>query len=50
MYFIGLDVHSKYITVCVLTDKGEIYHRCTVKCIGDVIEKVINTKVVNQNT
>ena len=40
MYFIGLDVHQKYITVCVLTEKGEVYGRYTVKCIGQVVDLI----------
>ena len=40
MYFIGLDVHQKYITVCVLTEKGEIYSRRTVRCIQDVVDLI----------
>lgn len=40
MYFIGLDVHQNYITVCVLKEKGELHSRCTLKCIGEVVELV----------
>ena len=42
MYFIGLDIHQKYITVCVLTKKGEIHRRCTLRCIGEVVELIGN--------
>lgn len=40
MYFIGLDVHQKYITVCVLTEKGEVHRRCTLRCIAEVVELI----------
>lgn len=40
MYFIGLDVHQNYITVCVLKEKGELHSRCTLKCIGEVVDLI----------
>jgi transposase len=38
MYHVGLDVHLKYITVCILNDNGKIHHRCTLKSIHEVAE------------
>jgi len=37
MYHVGLDVHLKYITVCVLNDKGKVHQRCTLHSIGEVV-------------
>ena len=36
MYHVGLDVHLKYITVCILNNDGKVHHRCTLKSIYDV--------------
>ena len=37
MYHVGLDVHLKYITVCVLNDNGKVHQRCTLHSIGEVV-------------
>jgi len=37
MYHVGLDVHLKYITVCVLNDNGKVHQRCTLQSIGEVV-------------
>ena len=37
MYYVGLDVHLKYITVCVLNDNGKVHQRCTLDSIGEVV-------------
>ena len=36
MFFVGLDVHLKYTTVCILDDNGKVYQRHTARWIGDV--------------
>lgn len=38
MFHVGLDIHLKYITVCILNDNGKIHHRCTAKSIVEVVE------------
>lgn len=38
MYHVGLDIHLKYITVCILNDNGKIHHRCTLSSIHDVAD------------
>ena len=38
MYHVGLDVHVKYTTVCILDSNGKVYHRCTLRSIGDVVK------------
>ena len=38
MYHVGLDVHLKYITVCILNNGGKIHYRCTLKSIFEVAE------------
>lgn len=37
MYHVGLDVHLKYITVCVLNENGKVHQRCTLRSIGEVV-------------
>lgn len=36
MFHVGLDVHLKYITVCILNNDGKIHQRCTLKSIYEV--------------
>ena len=38
MYHVGLDIHLKYITVCILDCNGKVYRRCTLPSIGAVVE------------
>ena len=38
MFHVGLDVHLKYTTVCILDNNGKVYKRHTAKCIGEVAE------------
>lgn len=42
MYYIGLDVHHHYITVCVLDSNGTIHHRCTASSIHKVVALIRN--------
>lgn len=37
MFHVGLDVHLKYITVCILNSDGKVYQRCTAHSIGEVV-------------
>jgi len=38
MFHVGLDVHLKYTTVCILDDNGKVFKRHTARCIGDVVD------------
>ncbi len=38
MFHVGLDVHLRYTTVCILDDNGKVFKRHTARCIGEVIE------------
>ena len=31
MFYVGLDIHTTHITICVLNDNGKIHQRCTVR-------------------
>lgn len=38
MFHVGLDVHVKYTTVCILDDNGKVHKRHTARCIGEVAD------------
>ena len=42
MYFIGLDVHQNYITVCVLDHNGKVFKRCTKRTIYEVVALIVS--------
>jgi transposase len=37
MFYVGLDIHSKYITICVLNGDGKVYARCQVRQIDQMM-------------
>jgi len=37
MFYVGLDVHVKYITVCILNCNGKVHRRCTLRSISEVV-------------
>ena len=37
MFYVGLDIHSKSITICVLNDLGKVARRCTVRQIDTLM-------------
>ena len=37
MFYVGLDIHAKQITICVLDDKGQVYRRCQVRQIDQMM-------------
>ena len=37
MFYVGLDVHSKQITICVLNCDGKVHQRCTVRSLAELI-------------
>ena len=42
MFHVGLDVHLKYTTVCVLNEDGKVLQRCTLHAITEVVELLRN--------
>lgn len=40
MFHIGLDVHLKYITVCILDHNGKVDQRHSVRSIGEVVDLI----------
>ncbi len=40
VYYIGLDVHQHYITVCILNSNGLLHHRCRLSSIYKVVELI----------
>jgi hypothetical protein len=37
MYYVGLDIHSKRIAICILSDKGQLVRRCQVRTIEEMV-------------
>ena len=37
MFYVGLDVHSKQITICVLNSDGKVHQRCTVRQVSGMV-------------
>jgi len=37
MYYVGLDIHANQITICVLDDKGQVFRRCQVRQIDQMM-------------
>jgi hypothetical protein len=35
MYYIGLDIHSKRIAICILNETGQVVRRCQVRTIEE---------------
>jgi transposase len=44
MFFVGLDIHSKYIAICVLSETGQIVRRAQVKTIDHMMRILENLK------
>ncbi len=43
MFYVGLDIHTKHITICVLNNDGKVHQRCQVRQIDQmmgVLEKL----------
>lgn len=38
MFYVGLDIHVKYITICVLDEKGQRYQRCQVRQVSEMMD------------
>jgi transposase len=37
MFYVGLDIHARQITICVLDDQGQVYRRCQVRQIDQMM-------------
>jgi transposase len=37
MFYIGLDIHTKQITICVLDGDGKVFQRCQVRCADQLL-------------
>ena len=37
MFYVGLDIHSKRIAICVLSDTGQVAHRSQVRSIQEML-------------
>jgi transposase len=42
MFYVGLDVHFKYTTVCILNDNGKVHRRCTLHSIREVVDLLVD--------
>lgn len=40
MFHVGLDVHLKYTTVCILDRDGKVHRRCTLHTISEVVAEL----------
>ena len=38
MLYVGLDIHAKQITICVLNEQGQVYQRCQVRQIDQMMK------------
>jgi hypothetical protein len=37
MYYVGLDIHTKRISICVLNETGQLVRRCQVRGIAEML-------------
>jgi transposase len=37
MFYVGLDIHARQITICVLDDKGQVFQRCQVRQLDELM-------------
>ena len=37
MFYVGLDIHSKYITICILNQNGKVHRRCSVRQLDQMM-------------
>ena len=40
MFYVGLDLHAKYITICVLDENGKVYARWTVRQLDQMMDRL----------
>jgi hypothetical protein len=39
MFYVGLDIHSKRISVCVLNATGQVFRRCQVRTLEEMMRR-----------
>ena len=37
MSYVGLDIHAKHISICALSETGQVAHRWRVRCIEEML-------------
>lgn len=37
MFYVGLDIHSKHVAICVLNEDGKLFRRCQVRSTQDML-------------
>jgi hypothetical protein len=37
MYYVGLDIHTKRISICILNETGQLVRRCQVRGIAEML-------------
>jgi transposase len=37
MFYVGLDIHTKHISICVLNETGKVVHRSRVRSIEEMM-------------
>jgi transposase len=37
MFHVGLDIHSKHVTICILGETGQVFQRCTVRSVEQML-------------
>ena len=37
MFYVGLDIHTKHISICALNEKGQVVHRSQVRSIQEML-------------
>jgi predicted NBD/HSP70 family sugar kinase len=38
MFYIGLDIHTKHISICALSETGQVAHRSRVRRIEEMLQ------------
>ena len=40
MFYVGLDIHTKHISICVLSETGQVAHRSRVRRIEEMLQSL----------
>jgi transposase len=40
MFYVGLDIHTKHITICILDNHGQVHDRCQVRQVDQLIDRL----------
>ena len=38
MFYVGLDIHTKHISICALSETGQVAHRSPVRSIAEMVQ------------